>query len=269
MAATGLFLSPSISKLELYCGDASLGTATGFFYKKDDFWFMVTNWHVLSGRYPKNGQPRHHSTAVPDRCRFTYYELAGESLETKSVTYFLYHPEDGSPRWFQHPDHGQEVDVAVFQIDPQHLGQAKNIAGEQDSSMFMDLGQEVFIPGFPLGLSGDGLFAIWKRASIASSLEFGEGQNKKFLVDTASREGMSGSPCLAIANWKYYSMNPATGKVVVVDKPLSWRLLGVYSGRLNPSDSLEAQIGVIWRENLIEELLNNPAPGSYELKSSI
>lgn len=231
---------------------------------------MITNWHVLSGRYPNNGQPRHPSLAVPDQCRFTFHELQGDQLATHVMTYELNHPEDGSTLWYQHPTHGQNVDIAALPINSSHVGKAKNLISPSgnDPSMLIDLGQEVFIPGFPLGLAGDGVMAIWKRASVASSLEIGDGVNLKFYVDTATREGMSGSPCVAIANWKYYSLDRSTGKVTVVDRPLSWRLLGVYSGRLNPSDSFEAQIGLVWRDNLIEEVVLTRAAGSYELKSS-
>ncbi|MEI7049583.1 trypsin-like peptidase domain-containing protein [Pseudomonas koreensis] len=269
MAATAGFLSFNISKLELFSNGISLGTATGFFLKQNTQWYLITNWHVLSGRFPTNGQPRHWSLAVPDQCKFIFYELQGEKLAPHVVTYELNHPIDGSALWFQHPKYGQQVDIAALPLDPRHVGKAKDLLepGGHDPSMLIDLGQEIFIPGFPLGFAGDGFMAIWKRASVASSLEIGDGINLKFYVDTATREGMSGSPCIAIANWKYYSLDRSTGKVTVVDRPLSWRLLGVYSGRLNPSDSFEAQIGLVWRENLIEELISSMASGSYELLS--
>lgn len=271
MAATASFLNSTISRLELLSSEQSLGTATGFFYKKDAQWYLITNWHVFSGRLPKNGQPRHPSGAVPDQCRFTFYDLQGEQLATHVVTYELNHPEDESTRWYQHPRHGQSVDIAALPINSCHTGKAKDLLelSGNDPSMFIDLGQEIFIPGFPLGLAADGVMAIWKRGSVASSLETGDGVDLRFYVDTATREGMSGSPCVAIANWKYYSLNRSTGKVTVIDRPLTWRLLGVYSGRLNPSDSFEAQIGLVWRENLIEDIVLAQAPGSYELLASI
>jgi len=101
-----------------------------------------------------------------------------------------------------------------------------------DPDMLIDLGDNLFLPGYPLGLSAGGLLPIWKRASLASSLEFGQGINCFFYVDTATREGMSGAPCLAISNWRHYSLDRATNNVSVVERPLSWRLLGVYSTRV-------------------------------------
>ena len=76
---------------------------------------------------------------------------------------------------------------------------------------------------------------------------------------------MSGSPCLAISNWRHYSLDRATNKMRIVDRPLSWRLLGVYSGRRNPSDTFEAQIGTVWRENLVFETIAGWQKGSVRL----
>jgi hypothetical protein len=136
-----------------------------------------------------------------------------------------------------------------------------------DEDMFLDLGAEVFLPGFPLGMAADtnGLMPLWKRASLASSLEFGHSMNQFFYVDTATREGMSGAPCLAISNWRHYSMDKATNKVRVVERPLSWRLLGMYSGRRNASDSFEAQIGIVWRETLVFETLYGSSNATVQL----
>lgn len=247
-------------------GDIELSRATGFYYRLDDYWYIITNWHVLSGRDPRTGQPRHSSGAVPDRCRFYSARLTENGMAWTSITYNLVH--DGKVVWLQHPTEGQSVDVAALKIEAFQRGIAKDLQSPDghDPEMFMDLGAEVFLPGYPLGLSGPGLMPIWKRGSIASSLEFGEGVTTRFLVDTASREGMSGSPCLALCNWRYYRLDRQTGKMAVIERPLSWRLLGVYSGRINPSDGLEAQLGIVWRETLIPEILAGRSPGAYELR---
>jgi hypothetical protein len=134
-----------------------------------------------------------------------------------------------------------------------------------DPNMHIDTGAEVFLPGFPLGI-GDSYFPMWKRGSVATSLEWGEGEKLRFLVDTASREGMSGAPCLAISNWRHYSRIPGSTKVVVVERPLSHRLLGVYSGRLNAKDDLGAQLGIVWRENLIFDIISGRSAAEVRLQ---
>jgi hypothetical protein len=120
----------------------------------------------------------------------------------------------------QHPTLGQSVDVAALPLTEQDIPLARDLfdSGGNDPDMFLDLGGEVFLPGFPLGFSANGQMPIWKRASIASSLEFGHSIAEYFFVDTATREGMSGAPCLAISNWHHYAMNRSTGKVRVVER---------------------------------------------------
>jgi len=265
MAATGTFLTACTTRLDLLVGDTEIGRATGFYYKFNDCWYIVTNWHVLSGRDPRTGQPRHVSGAVPDRCRFYSASLTEKGVEWKAITYLLEY--EGRTVWLQHPSAGQLVDLAALKIEPFQKGIAKDLLSPDghDPDMFMDLGAEIFLPGYPLGLSSAGLMPIWKRGSIASSLEFGEGVTTRFLVDTATREGMSGSPCLALSNWRYYRLDRQTGKMAVMERPFSWRLLGVYSGRINPSDSFEAQLGVVWRETLIPEVIGGGIRGKYEL----
>lgn len=270
MAATGNFLTYSITKLELLCGDKQIGVATGFFLKKASEWFLVTNWHVLSGRNPENGQPRHSSGAVPDRCRFYAASKVGLQLGWVPSIRFLGDAMNQLATWYQHPSQGQDVDVAVLPIEPEQVGIAKDLLdqGGHDPDMFIDLGEDLFLPGYPLGFAASGHMPIWKRASLASSLEVGHGINRFFYVDTATREGMSGSPCLAISNWHHYSLDRTTNKMRIVERPLSWRLLGVYSGRRNHTDNFEAQIGIVWRENLVYETMAGMTRASVRLGSA-
>jgi hypothetical protein len=257
MAAIGHFLTTTISKLDLLCNGKVLGSATGFFLKRGENWYVVTNWHVLSGRDPGNGQPRHSSGAVPDVCRFFTAKFQDDKLAWFPTEYFLGDALSGSANWRQHPAEGQKVDVGILPLGGFDVGLAKDILDPSghDPDMFVDLGGELFIPGFPFGLSSAGLMPLWKRASLASSLEFGEGIKRFFYVDTATREGMSGAPCLAVSNWRHCRMDRKTSKMTVIEQPLSVRLLGVYSGRRNASDNFEAQIGVVWREGLIYEAI--------------
>jgi hypothetical protein len=271
MATTGIYLTNTITKLELFGAGNLLATATGFFLKLNERWYLVTNWHVLSGRDPQNGQSRHPTGAVPDVCRFYVGKLGVSGIEWNATSADLGDVSRGTSTWFQHPQFGQAVDVAVLPITLTALPLARDLLemGGHDPDMFIDLGGELFLPGFPLGFAANGLMPIWKRASLASSLEFGHSMDRYFYVDTATREGMSGAPCLAISNWRHYAMDRATTRVRVVERPLSWRLLGVYSGRHNPSDTFEAQIGIVWRETLIFDAITAESAATVILNSSM
>ncbi len=264
MAATATFLTPCIVRLELSRDQLHLGFATGFFLKREDRWFLVSNWHVFSGRSPNSGQPARADGAVPNLCGFVTISFQDDKLHHKPYAFQLGDQLNGTPTWFEHPILGQKVDVGVLPLADVVPGLAKDLLSPDghDETMWVDLGAELFLPGYPLGLTAPGAMAIWKRASLATSTEFGEGINRFVLVDTASREGMSGSPCLALANWQYYSLDRTTGKMSVKQRPLSHRLLGVYSGRLNAQDDLGAQLGVVWRENLVFETLDGKKPAT-------
>lgn len=269
MAATALFLSTTVVRLQMLCSGHEIGVGTGFFLPYGGSHFLVSAWHVLSGCNPNTGQPRNSTTgAVPDTVRFHTARRVEERVEWTQHTLKVGNSLSGTSTWYQHPTLGQEIDVGVLPL-PRNLdlGSAKNLLDPEghDGDMFIDTGAEVFLPGFPLGLSDEG-FPIWKRASVATSLEWGAGMNKKFLVDTASREGMSGSPCLALQNWRYYRIDRVTGRMRIIERPLSFRLLGVYSGRINAHDALGAQLGVVWREGLIFQTIEGRQQGVAELR---
>jgi hypothetical protein len=262
VAAIANFLQTSITRIELSYGALSLGCETGFFLKMNGDWFLVSNWHVFSGRDANTGQARNKDRIAPDACAFFTFELSNNKLITRQHQRALGDLSTGTATWFQHPSFGQRVDVGALPLENFVPGKAKDLLDPtgHDDSMWIDLGGELFLPGYPLGLAAPGGMAIWKRASLATSTEFGEGMDRFVLVDTASREGMSGAPCLALANWQYYALDRATGKMNVKNRPLSCRLLGVYSGRLNARDDLGAQLGVVWRENLIFETIEGRQP---------
>jgi hypothetical protein len=268
LAAIATFLSTTIARLVLMRDELQIGVATGFFLKRGSLWFLVSNWHVFSGRYPTTGQPRRADGAVPNLCGFVTLNLRDDRLVQKPYVFRLGDQSEGTATWFEHPTLGQSVDVGVLPLADVVPGKAKDLLSPDghDETMWVDLGGELFLPGYPLGIAGPAAMPIWKRASLATSTEFGEGMNKFVLVDTASREGMSGAPCLALANWQYYSLDRTTGKMNVRQRPLSHRLLGVYSGRFNAQDDLGAQLGIVWRENLIFETLDGRKPATIQIQ---
>lgn len=256
MAATAHFLSASITKMILSANGNEIGSGTGFFVKRDNQWFLVSNWHVFSGRNRQTGQPIHSSCAIPDHCFVFTKRLDTSGLKIVKHRIALL-DNDSVPLWFEHSDHGRSVDIAVLKVHADVAGCAKDIlspSGERND-MFVDLGGELFIPGYPQGFSANGEFPIWKRASLATSEEFDTNTLNPLLIDTASRSGMSGALCVAICNRDYYRKVGAGPKMEMVHLPISWKLLGVYSGRLLAKDELDTQLGQVWRKPLLIEIL--------------
>src|SRR5215213_11021172 len=54
-----LKLKPSLNGIEL-------SVATGFFYQYNDRTFLITNYHVVSGRHPDTGSTLHSGGMCPD-----------------------------------------------------------------------------------------------------------------------------------------------------------------------------------------------------------
>lgn len=164
MTATATFLTTSITKIELLCNDNLLGYATGFFLKYQSNWFLVSNWHVFSGRDPISGQPKNKCCAVPDACRFYFASFQEEDLSFTPVIRSLGDASNLEATWFQHPIGGQDFDVAVLPIEANEVGLAKDLfdSSGHDPDMLIDLGDNLFLPGYPLGLTAGGYLPIWK-----------------------------------------------------------------------------------------------------------
>lgn len=71
-----------------------------------------------------------------------------------------------------------------------------------------------------------------------------------YLVDTASRPGMSGAPVI-LRDWTNDYVDGAMR--AFSDQPAT-NFLGVYSGRLHASTD-EAQIGLVWHASFIEDII--------------
>ena len=249
------------------CNGHVISRATCFFWHDDEDVTLITNWHVLSGRQPLTGQPLNADGAIPDTIAVTWRNL---ELPDVPHTYRSSLLLDGQPLWSQHARYGQDVDIASLSFK-KLLGQE----GLEKSKRRLPVGinrldivdlpvqvaSEVFILGFPLGIMKTDVFPVWKRASVATEYEFPIDGKPMFLVDTATREGMSGSPVI---------MRAVTRFAAVKDMPsfqydMATTFLGVYSGR-HVGELQEAQLGIVWKAELIRELIAHASPGSYELR---
>ncbi len=222
---------------------------TSFLFEKNDDLFLVSNWHTFSGRDPNTNKPLSATGGIPNKvkCRLI---LDNKLLKWEDHVFNLVDSGNKS-LWFQHPRNGNNVDVAVLPIELSKQFKRLAINQYKFTDMRIEVSQDVFILGFPLGISGRRELPIWKRGSIAS--EPG-GNYPRILVDTATREGMSGAPVIMKYRGTYIS-NP--GNAMSAD---DWfgegeLFLGVYSGRLG-KDEFKAQLGIVWKKEVIEEIIN-------------
>lgn len=262
--------TPCPVRVWLLCGEEEIGVATAFFFKNEEQIALVSNWHVFSGRNTYTGQALRPDAALPDKIRFGLHlkNKPGRVLENIVLPLM---GSNGESLWFQHKN-GQDIDVAILRLPqaPEHVaGQTTEELLIQElprlsetQNMKVTVGQDVFILGFPKSVSHNKYLPIWKRGSIATEPDLPHDDDPVFLVDTATREGMSGAPVLL----------RSTGVLITDDGSVGLgtgtytRFLGVYSGRFGADDELSAQLGRVWHRRVIQEILVDGVPGNYELR---
>ncbi|GAB2877697.1 hypothetical protein GCM10027093_11250 [Paraburkholderia jirisanensis] len=112
------------------------------------------------------------------------------------------------------------------------------------------LGDDLFILGYPRALSDLYGQPLWKRATVASSPELGK-RVSQFLVDCASREGMSGAPVVSYNRLGFSKSQTAfpVGMPTTVFR-------GIYTSRVGKTDDFEAQIGTVWQRHVVDEIID-------------
>ena len=201
--------------------------------------FIATNWHAVTGRHPKTGEllkASPQTMRIHHRCvDNTQYHYGIRVMDEPLYS------ENGTPRWVEHDNRNlSQFEDPKLGIDLVLLPLANTdgcvLLGYGWDGLvrepYVEVGSEVCIVGYPLKKTGVLNFPIWKTGHIAS--DFGAHPDQKhFLVDSVTREGMSGSPVLV--------------------RNRGGQLLGIYSGRL--LDDPEFGIGIVWRWMLLHELL--------------
>lgn len=229
-----------------------LGQATGFVVTRGAKHYLVTNYHVLSGRHSETGKALHTSLALPDTL---YIAHAGATRDLKwHAVLEPLNDEDGAPRFLTHPRnrHGAVIDVAVLPLSTTHAEAIKIHPVESEdppADMVIHPGMPVSIVGFPAGLSAGGLLPVWKTGHIASEPAINVDGLPCFLIDATTRCGMSGSPVYLIAMGAY-PMNPEGTKIGSAEV-----FMGIYSSRVRPAEE-KLEIGRVWKPHVIDEIIS-------------
>ena len=260
-----------------------LGNATSFFYEtKDAQLFLITNWHVVTGRNSWN--PSESKTgAVPSVVKITVQKKQMPVDGQKNIVLsdideisLPINSEDGNdPRWLEHPDYGFEVDVVGIKINKhsefrnQYELNVVNSWKEFHQGYQPEVMDDVFVIGYPWGLSVNpergGVIPIYKRGSIASDPIIDYRRRPCVLIDCRTTEAMSGSPVIASHSGLlmpdgHVSANTTFGTVS--------SFLGIYSGRLIKENSMDdmkkeiSEIGVVWKASVLDAITQNGIPGT-------
>jgi len=226
-------------------GLQEIGRATGFVVNHRSSHFLITNWHVVTGRHPSTGEPSRADGQTPTHLAIYHH---GDRLGSwRRVIEELYTPE-GAPAWLEHPN-GRGVDVAAVRIEPREGVTFHPLPLDlADADIRVEPAMQVSIIGFPLGLVSQGDLPVWKTGHIATEPDLDFDDKKIFLVDATTRSGMSGAPVIVRLRSGYQTRS---GSFPISARPIT-RFLGVYSGRL-PRDS---ELGKVWRPENITEIIS-------------
>lgn len=251
-------LSYTAYPIEIYRDKTILAKGTCFVYSDAGALYLVTNWHNVTGLNPVTGSSLSPTGARPNL--LSVLMPAPSRLDKwNSIPVPLY--EKDEPLWFEHPYHREKVDVVAIPltkhpsdwIEPRPINQVKDLVDD----MLIMAGMDVYVLGFPFGITGGGAWPIWKQASLATEPQINHDNLPKMLVDTATRPGMSGSPVVC-KKWGWY-LN-ANGNTCPRDGTSS-QFLGIYSGRIGAEDELKAQLGIVWKRSAIEEIIKGKTLG--------
>lgn len=254
----------AVAFLAMFYGEECLATGSCFFWGLNGRTFLVTNWHNLTGRNPLTNQLMSKTGAIPDRIAFMAFKRVSEP-DSDGFFELNFMPVKvelcdalSNPQWFEHPTLGQKVDIAAIDVTQFVQGFQIEHANALESDAVLDVvaSQDVFVVGFPFGLITNAPAPIWKRGSIAIDPTFNPEDLPKMLVDTATREGMSGSVVIArhIIVGRDYSKKDGTKSQPVLFAKLDL-VVGIYSGRHYP-DLEKAQLGIVWKRQTIEDTVS-------------
>jgi S1-C subfamily serine protease len=229
-----------------------VGTATGFFYEKNNSIYLVTNRHVVIDET---------NNIKPEALRVKLHTDPNDLTKNAEIDIPLY--SRGLSKWHVHPDYStKKIDIAVIEIDPNKLKPyffktlSAAILLNKDYSLAM--GEDVMVIGFPRGLSDTKYnLPINRSAMISSAYNIDFQGNPLFLVDANLHPGMSGSPVLTRAKSIWQASD---GSLKSYNAPVSF-FLGVFSSTLGinlPTGQQEPLgLGTVWYAYLIGEIINS------------
>ena len=232
--------------LEILSNNSSIGIGTGFAIKQNNSCYIITNWHIVTGRNPNDNQPLSKTgIADPTKLRVWFH---GKKLGSWVSCEINLINQGGNILWIEHPK-GKEVDVVgiPFLLTPNIEIYDMDLS-LSDFDLMIYPSEAVSIIGFPEGLTSAGKLPIWKTGHIASDIDIDWNGKPAFLIDATTKSGMSGSPVIA----KRVSIYQ-TSKTNQIGNAV--RFLGIYSSREISVSGIE--VGIVWKPRVISEILSN------------
>jgi hypothetical protein len=231
----------------------ALGSATGFVVERGGSKYLITNFHVVSGRHPDTHTSIRPDGAWPDSIQIVH-NAAGRLGHWIPKSEQLYDTM-GVPLWFEHPVHRSQVDVVALPLTDTVGIDVHAHDPWASPRVAIQMAGPLSIIGFPFGTAYAGAMAIWVQGFVASEWAMDFGNLPRFLIDSRTREGQSGSPVI------FYNVGGGfqdlRGNIGIGGGPFE-ELMGVYSGRI----SQESDLGFVWKVSCVREVVQGRVRGT-------
>ena len=197
-----------------------LSDATAFFFQSPDSRvFLITNWHVVTGRDPTNPAVSR-TGAIPCVLQAKIHrrqELTGNRKsirlsEVDEIEFNINCENGNSPEWLEHPRFRRQVDVVAIEISnydefkEMYAFNCINSWKPFQNDYIPEAMDDIFVIGYPWGISpSKGVLPLYKRGCIASDPILPLDGLPKLLIDCRTTSGMSGGACHRIALWNLES----------------------------------------------------------------
>lgn len=282
--------SDTVVHLTIYRNEIELAVGTGVLYKKNEKSYIITAWHNVSGRDSETLKCLNPNAAIPNKIIATIplQVINGESHLSTKISISIPLEENNTPIYYTHSQGWPKVDVVAIPIDlgKQYLMEGKLVDGAKithpitlksmfsfgvsadivhvqdlefkyqninDYSDYLYASEDIFIIGYPRGITDYTGQPIWKRATVATDPSLGWHKQEQFLVDCASKEGMSGAPVF------FHSVHGHVrlGGTQIMSNGSITIFHGIYVGRIGSTSEFEAQVGRVWKKKIIDEIIDN------------
>lgn len=243
--------------VEVFFNDIKLSNAICFFTKRGSKRYLITNWHVVSGKDADTLKCLDKNAAVPNKLHIYLPSKTNDDdafFDNNFVELDLYDNEENQV-WYDMQKNGQMVDIAVIPLKEEidkYILDIEDAEEPFNDNVSLNVADEIYIIGYPFGRIG-GVLPIWKRASVASEPSFDLNDMPYYFADTATKSGMSGSPVVLYEKRPIIIAESLHGKF----SQYRTKLVGVYSGRIgaNTENKNDAQLGRVWKTKMIDEII--------------
>jgi hypothetical protein len=270
-------LSLSTTPVFLWKGKRVVSQGTGFYFGRQAQGqaegFLVTNYHMLTGRDPLEAKPPR-----GDSITIQLHKTGDTTSEVREVRLPLFTTE-GQPVWVV-SESTPEADLGIIPLPSAGLGgcNISCISSEwaTESRLKVRPTSNVTLIGYPCGYyDTKNALPIWKTGTVASEPDIDFEGKPYFLVDVSAFPGMSGAPVCAIA---YGTYETEAGNVVVGG---ARRFLGVFASMMvqrehryleeleyatKPGIVMQQSLdlGRVWKAKLLLETVDGLDTAKYE-----